>query len=135
MRETRGPSRTRRVALGPRVVAFETETSIDVGGSAKRPENLAETRAPREVFSRGARLTSLAPTLVADRSAPRVGFEPTTRRLTAGCSTVELSRNPSTYNLIEDARRADKGSQRHISPPIGRKASILAGGSLPTVSE
>ena len=25
--------------------------------------------------------------------APRVGFEPTTLRLTAGCSTVELSRN------------------------------------------
>ncbi len=25
--------------------------------------------------------------------APRVGFEPTTYRLTAGCSTVELSRN------------------------------------------
>jgi hypothetical protein len=25
--------------------------------------------------------------------APRVGFEPTTARLTAGCSTVELSRS------------------------------------------
>ena len=25
--------------------------------------------------------------------APRVGFEPTTLRLTAGCSTTELSRN------------------------------------------
>jgi hypothetical protein len=28
-----------------------------------------------------------------ERMAPRVGFEPTTYRLTAGCSTVELSRN------------------------------------------
>ena len=27
------------------------------------------------------------------KMAPRVGFEPTTARLTAGCSTVELSRN------------------------------------------
>lgn len=27
-----------------------------------------------------------------DEKAPRVGFEPTTRRLTAGCSTIELSR-------------------------------------------
>src|SRR5262245_39367430 len=32
-------------------------------------------------------------------SAPREGFEPSTRRLTAGCSTVELSRNhlPSSH--------------------------------------
>src|SRR5262245_23428177 len=28
--------------------------------------------------------------------APREGFEPSTRRLTAGCSTVELSRNHSS---------------------------------------
>jgi hypothetical protein len=28
-------------------------------------------------------------------SAPRVGFEPTTLRLTAECSTIELSRNIS----------------------------------------
>ena len=27
------------------------------------------------------------------RSAPRVGLEPTTTRLTAECSTIELSRN------------------------------------------
>ena len=27
------------------------------------------------------------------RTAPRVGFEPTTLRLTAGCSTIELPRN------------------------------------------
>jgi site-specific DNA recombinase len=29
------------------------------------------------------------------KEAPPVGFEPTTRRLTAGCSTAELQRNPS----------------------------------------
>src|SRR6267378_1727365 len=35
--------------------------------------------------------------------APRVGFEPTTLRLTAGCSTIELPRN-------EPARSAARGA-------------------------
>jgi hypothetical protein len=34
------------------------------------------------------------------RMAPRVGFEPTTLRLTAACSTVELSRNKKSCNDI-----------------------------------
>ncbi len=40
---------------------------------------------------------SSAPTMNArlNREAPRAGFEPATRRLTAGRSTVELSRNGS----------------------------------------
>ena len=33
------------------------------------------------------------------KSAPRVGLEPTTPRLTAACSTIELSRNKSTSTL------------------------------------
>src|SRR5690606_12059789 len=40
--------------------------------------------------------------------APRVGFEPTTARLTAGCSTVELSRNSlrkANYTLIFFSRQ------------------------------
>ena len=38
--------------------------------------------------------------------APRVGFEPTTLRLTAGCSAVELPRNlPNTCVLFERARK------------------------------
>ena len=32
--------------------------------------------------------------------APRAGFEPATLRLTAGCSTVELSRNVSTNAIV-----------------------------------
>ncbi len=32
--------------------------------------------------------------------APRVGFEPTTLRLTAGCSTVELPRNNAKFIII-----------------------------------
>ena len=34
--------------------------------------------------------------------APRVGFEPTTNRLTAGCSTVELSGKVSTKRPQRD---------------------------------
>jgi hypothetical protein len=32
--------------------------------------------------------------------APRVGFEPTTLRLTAACSTVELSRNIQLFLIF-----------------------------------
>src|SRR6266516_5764693 len=32
------------------------------------------------------------------KKAPRTGFEPVTHRLTAGCSTVELSRNVLSWN-------------------------------------
>ena len=39
------------------------------------------------------------------KMAPRVGFEPTTLRLTAGCSAVELPRNlPISCALSERAR-------------------------------
>ncbi len=31
------------------------------------------------------------------KMAPRVGLEPTTTRLTAGCSTIELSRSVKAY--------------------------------------
>lgn len=36
--------------------------------------------------------------------APRVGFEPTTLRLTAGCSAVELPRNVRTFMKCLTAR-------------------------------
>ena len=35
----------------------------------------------------------IKPPGVFNKMAPRVGLEPTTTRLTAGCSTIELSRN------------------------------------------
>ena len=35
------------------------------------------------------------------KMAPRVGFEPTTLRLTAECSTAELSRNTSYINIYK----------------------------------
>ncbi len=35
------------------------------------------------------------------KMAPRVGLEPTTTRLTAGCSTIELSRSKVITYLID----------------------------------
>ena len=37
------------------------------------------------------------------KMAPRVGFEPTTLRLTAGCSAVELPRNNSALSLAQES--------------------------------
>ena len=45
--------------------------------------------------------------------APQVGFEPTTLRLTAGCSAIELLRNGSPDAANNDYRsRADRGSTK-----------------------
>jgi hypothetical protein len=46
---------------------------------------------PLRTFYQGDRLVQLSNLL--KLLAPRVGFEPTTSRLTAGCSTAELPRN------------------------------------------
>lgn len=46
-----------------------------------------------------AQLTEDAAVCTGVRLAPRVGFEPTTRRLTAGCSTIELSRIASPLHI------------------------------------
>ena len=43
--------------------------------------------------------------------APQVGFEPTTLRLTAGCSTAELLRNGPTTTAICNSREARRGCQ------------------------
>ena len=37
------------------------------------------------------------------KMAPRVGFEPTTLRLTAGCSAVELPRNNGALSLAQES--------------------------------
>ncbi len=42
--------------------------------------------------------------------APRVGFEPTTRRLTAGCSTTELPRNSACAGGADPRRGAIAGA-------------------------
>src|SRR5687767_13943846 len=57
--------------------------------------------------------------------APREGFEPSTRRFTAGCSTVELSRNRPrpTPQHIKDARAPDKGRSSEVGRDAGRRGS------------
>ena len=47
-------------------------------------------------------LSPLGVSNVSDKKTPRVGLEPTTTRLTAECSTIELSRNISCF--ISDLR-------------------------------
>src|SRR5215813_1601035 len=58
------------------------------GGSCqeKRPKKAANPRFPQGLTHPVASCRLLS-------EAPRVGFEPTTNRLTAGCSTIELSGN------------------------------------------
>ena len=51
--------------------------------------------------------------------APRVGFEPTTLRLTAECSTVELPRNMVTAPTIT-ANQLGKSQILTIAQPIGK---------------
>src|SRR5690606_29061588 len=48
------------------------------------------------------------------RVAPRVGFEPTTSRLTVGCSTTELPRNTSS----REGGRYSSASQPHATGNI-----------------
>ena len=52
-----------------------------------------KTQEPREAISRGSALNDRLRSFVEVSKAPRVGLEPTTSRLTAGCSTIELPRN------------------------------------------
>src|SRR5438094_2553324 len=48
--------------------------------------------------------------------APRVGFEPTTNRLTAGCSTVELSGKVSTNSMTAQKRISVLYKDRPLHP-------------------
>ena len=65
-----------------------------------------------------------------ERMAPRVGFEPTTSRLTAGCSTTELPRNigaPSGAalgaSLYQVSRARQPVTRKDIPSPVTRFAS------------
>src|SRR5262249_54248496 len=66
-------------------------------GAAPDSTDSQETTQPREscgVVRDGAKCYDSIP----DIKAPRVGLEPTTNRLTAGCSTIELSGNGLGWN-------------------------------------
>lgn len=54
--------------------------------------------------------------------APRVGLEPTTNRLTAGCSTIELSGNQSSLSTY-------RGRLRRRQEETGRGARVRAAGA------
>ena len=81
--------------------------------------------------------------------APRVGFEPTTNRLTAGCSTTELPRNissapmttqgPSEAGLYQ-VRRRGKSPRAAFRPrktraPCGALEGVGYGGVSPREDE
>src|SRR5688572_24505468 len=78
---------------------------------AERPccEDISDLRRYRRALPRQARGCSdltwwgLCSISSEERMAPRVGFEPTTNRLTADCSTTELPRN-TFVDLLAKAR-------------------------------
>ncbi len=78
-----------------RVLGIALRDHAHAAALAQNPANAGrfQGEAPR-VASRGLLLTAPPPSVGGGgRVAPRVGFEPTTLRLTAGCSTIELPRN------------------------------------------
>src|SRR5580765_6032631 len=77
-----------------------------------RPGPSSGTRTPPARPLRGAEL------------APRVGFEPTTLRLTAGCSAVELPRNEAACRAGHSAK---PGPSRAMSPDSEKRGSLATG--------
>ena len=74
--------------------------------------------------SKTADLAASGPTCLSPDGTPQVGFEPTTRRLTAGCSTIELLRNVlrcppgrAWKCILRPGRVKATGAQ--VPPPIG----------------
>ncbi len=59
-----------------------------LSGAAIAPRTAASNRSVNQIGNVGGLLVTSE-----KRMAPRVGFEPTTNRLTADCSTTELPRN------------------------------------------
>ncbi len=79
-------------------------------------------------------------TLTRKRVAPRVGFEPTTNRLTAGCSTTELPRNSRLqtrgfYQVRRQGESPQDCANIHPSdktrPPCGGLEGVGYGGVSP----
>ena len=62
--------------------------------------------------------------------APRVGFEPTTLRLTAECSTVELPRSAFEVGLL--LLNQSPRSLSNLTAPAARARSGPRGGARPT---
>lgn len=79
------------------------------GGYAKKPARKGQNTTSREVITLGSSVNPCVAWVRTFSKAPREGFEPSTRRLTAGCSTVELSRNSALFQLIERVGTPTRG--------------------------
>src|SRR5689334_15117058 len=64
-----------------------------------------KAKTPRRRAARGGAFTAVPRQSAKPDSAPQVGLEPTTFRLTAGCSTIELLRNMWPPRLVQCRRR------------------------------
>ncbi len=64
--------------------------------------------------------------------APQVGLEPTTLRLTAGCSTIELLRISAASSIVaDDALRCQSGVDFRNPPPLPHVSSGYLEENLP----
>ena len=81
----------RRRPPGARTSLFPTGPNLST--ASRRSRTLAKNKEPREASSRGSPLTGRSRNSVTAFQARQVGLEPTTFRLTAGCSTIELLPN------------------------------------------
>ncbi len=66
---------------------------------------------------------SYGPMLNPKNLAPRAGFEPATLRLTAGCSTVELSRNVSTNAIVPGMGSTVKRTLQAVQAAVSRTSA------------
>ena len=104
--DSKGKVGTYALRLFPEVRPFTCQ-----GDESKKAEGPA-AQSPR---GGSPLLTSDGQVLETVGKAPREGFEPSTRRLTAGCSTIELSRiNTSTYKARPFARQGEYETTSHL---------------------
>ena len=115
-----------------RTVAEMAEWSWDFRGtSARKPEenwgNLGKVRFWRALVATAANLWSVGGYVEKEgvKLAPQVGFEPTTLRLTAECSTIELLRSKVHLYLIRRRRTVSNRTPLSVGGPDVRAAVIL----------
>jgi hypothetical protein len=96
------------------------------GNSARNGEN-RKARSPRRLRTcgRGAALTNRVGRTSKKRLAPQVGLEPTTLRLTAECSTIELLRSGQAAFII-----TSEGVRACQFPPRCIPAKVHGGGTI-----
>jgi hypothetical protein len=105
--------------------------------SARKPLRVwHKTPEPREMISRSSLLTGRSPHFATVHLARQVGLEPTTSRLTAGCSTIELlpnfARSPGRQSACPDGAFDSIGRTPHVKlgRPAGSKVRRNCGGAV-----